>query len=95
MRADVIKVAPRVGGYIVKVAVSDNQFVKQGELLFQIDPVDYQLAVDRSKLKLDQSREDVEALEAALRAAEASVKQQLAAITSAQSKVDESQATGR
>ena len=43
----------------------------KGELLFEIDPSDYQLAVEKAKVSLDQSREDVEALEAALRAAEA------------------------
>ena len=83
VRADIVKIAPRVEGYIVRVAVKDNQFVRKGELLFEIDPRNYQFAVDTDQVSLDQAREDVEALEAAVRAVEASVKQSEAAVTSA------------
>ncbi len=92
VRADVVKIAPRVSGYLVQVAVKDNQFVRERELLFQIDPSSYQLAVDQAQVQLDQAREDVTALEAAVRAAEATVKQRNAAVTSAQGKIDEAQA---
>jgi multidrug resistance efflux pump len=92
VRADVVKIAPRVSGYLVQVAVKDNQWVRKGELLFQIDPSSYQLAADKAQVELDQSREDVTALEAAVRAAEATVKQRNAAVTSAQGKIDEAQA---
>jgi multidrug resistance efflux pump len=70
------------------VAVSDNQQVKQGELLFAIDPSDYELAVKQAQVSLDQAREDVEALEAAVRAAEAVVEQSNAAVNSAQGEID-------
>lgn len=93
VRADIIKVVPRVNGYVSKVAVTDNQFVRKGDLLFQIDPSDYQLAVDKAQVQLDQAREDVEALEAAVRAAAATVKQRNAAVTSAEGKVTEAQAS--
>ncbi|MDH3717521.1 MAG: HlyD family secretion protein, partial [Planctomycetota bacterium] len=83
VRADIIKVVPRVDGYIVKVAVQDNQFVRKGELLFQIDQSDYQLAVDKAQVQLDQSREDVESLAAAVRAAEAAIKEAEAGVVSA------------
>jgi multidrug resistance efflux pump len=92
VRADVVKIAPRVSGYLVQVAVKDNQFVRKGELLFQIDPSSYQLTVDQARVALDQAREDVQALEAELRAAEATVKQRNAAVTSAESKTEEAQA---
>lgn len=92
VRADVVKIVPRVEGYIVQVAVKDNQFVQKGDLLFEIDPRDYQLAVDKAKVQLDQAHEDVKALAAAVRAAQATVQQQEAAVTSAQSKIAEAQA---
>ena len=92
VRADVVKIAPRVNGYLVKVAIHDNQFVRAGDLLFQIDPQPYQLAVDQAKVQLDQSREDVASLEAAVKVAEATVEQQNAAVKSAKGKIDESQA---
>ncbi len=92
VRADIIKVVPRVGGYVVKVRVKDNQFVRKGELLFQIDRRAYQLAVDEAQVQLDQSRENVAALEAEVRAAEATVKQRDAAVTSAEGRIDEARA---
>ena len=92
VRADVVKIAPRVNGYLVKVAIGDNQFVRAGDLLFQIDPQPYQLAVDQAKVQLDQAREDVASLEAAVRVAEATVEQRNAAVKSAQGKIDEAQA---
>jgi multidrug resistance efflux pump len=95
VRADVIKVAPRVSGYVVQVPVSDNQQVKQGQLLFAIDPRDYELAVRQAQVSLDQAREDVEALEAAVRAAEAMVQQSNAAVNSAQGEIDAAKAAIR
>ena len=52
-RANMIGIAPRVSGPIIKVNVSDNQWVREGDLLFEIDPADYQLSVDRAKAALD------------------------------------------
>jgi membrane fusion protein, multidrug efflux system len=52
-RANMIGIAPRVSGPIIKVNVSDNQSVRSGDLLFEIDPADYQLSVDRAKAALD------------------------------------------
>jgi multidrug resistance efflux pump len=92
VRADIIKVAPRVEGYIVQVAVKDNQFVRKGELLFEIDPRNYQFAVDADQVSLDQAREDVAALEAAVRGAEATVKQGEAAVTSADGQIEAARA---
>lgn len=37
VRADTIIIAPDVAGLVDKVYVKDNQFIKKGELLFQID----------------------------------------------------------
>ncbi|VFS56357.1 Inner membrane protein yiaV precursor [Kluyvera cryocrescens] len=38
--ADTIDVVPEVSGRIIELAVKDNQLVKQGDLLFRIDPSD-------------------------------------------------------
>lgn len=92
VRANVVEIAPRVSGYIVQVAIKDNQFVRKGDLLFQIDPSSYQLSVDQAEVDLQQARQDVAALEAAVRAAEATVNQQHAAVASAESQINEAQA---
>ena len=92
VRADIVKLAARVNGYLVNVAVRDNQFVHAGDLLFQIDPQPYQLAVDQADVQLDQAREEVASLQAAVQVAEATVKQRQAAVNSAKGKVDEARA---
>jgi len=43
-----VQVRARVTGYIVKVAFEDGQEVKEGDLLFEIDPRPYQAALDRA-----------------------------------------------
>jgi multidrug efflux system membrane fusion protein len=50
--ADTIDVVPEVSGRIVELAVRDNQAVKQGDLLFRIDPRPYQDALARGKASL-------------------------------------------
>jgi multidrug efflux system membrane fusion protein len=50
--ADTIDVVPEVSGRIVELAVRDNQAVKQGDLLFRIDPRPYQDALARGRASL-------------------------------------------
>src|SRR5262247_4467953 len=50
--ADVINVVPEVAGRIVELHAVDNQAVKQGDLLFVIDPRPYELAVKRARAEL-------------------------------------------
>ncbi len=47
--ANIVAIAPRISGPITRIAVKDNQFVKAGDLLFEIDPVPFQDAVDRTE----------------------------------------------
>jgi membrane fusion protein (multidrug efflux system) len=42
----------RISGYVLKVNVDDNQYVKAGTVLVEIDPKDYQVAVDRAQADL-------------------------------------------
>ncbi|MGF1727695.1 efflux RND transporter periplasmic adaptor subunit [Photobacterium nomapromontoriensis] len=55
VRANIIKIAPRVSGPVVHVAVVDNQFVRQGDLLFQIDPITYQVALSQAEASLERA----------------------------------------
>ncbi len=48
VRADIINVAADVPGYVVDVPVRDNQLVKKGDLLLQIDPEHYEVAVKQA-----------------------------------------------
>src|SRR5580658_9015367 len=56
VRANFIEIAPEVSGRLVELPVKDNAFVKQGGLLFLIDPRPYEYA-------LQQALSDQEALE--------------------------------
>ena len=73
VRADVINITSYVAGKIVKVHVRDEELVNEGQLLFEVDPGSYQLAVDQAAVALDQAREEVQSLEAAVKSARASV----------------------
>ena len=42
-------VSARISGYVVKVNVNDNQWVEKGDVLVEIDPRDYQVAVDKAQ----------------------------------------------
>ncbi len=69
----VTKVAPRVSGQIVTIHVHNNQAVKKGDLLFDIDPQQYQLAVDKAELNLANVKQNNAQLDASIAAARADV----------------------
>lgn len=73
VRADVINITGYVSGKIVKVHVRNEELVNAGQLLFEVDPASYELAVDQARVALDQAREEVQALAAAIKAAHAKV----------------------
>jgi membrane fusion protein, multidrug efflux system len=45
-------VSARISGYVIKVNVNDNQYVPQGTVLVEIDPRDYEVAVDKARADL-------------------------------------------
>ena len=55
----VIAIAPKVAGFVQRVNVSQDQVVKEGELLVQIDPRDYELAVQRAEAALELAGQDI------------------------------------
>jgi multidrug efflux system membrane fusion protein len=73
VRANFIGVAPQASGHIVELHVKDNQFVKEGDLLFLIDPRPYEHAVERAKANLVLTRKEVDSLEKSLTVADASI----------------------
>jgi membrane fusion protein, multidrug efflux system len=50
--ADVVHVAPAVGGRIIEIGVHENSLVRRGDVLFQIDPLPYQLLVAQAHADL-------------------------------------------
>ena len=56
VRANVVGIACRVAGPIVQFPVRDNQPVKKGDLLFEVDPSTYKAAADQCAAKLQQAQ---------------------------------------
>jgi membrane fusion protein (multidrug efflux system) len=81
VRAAKESVNARVAGQVVKIAVIDNQRVQRGQLLFQIDPEPYQIAIDQDEARLGTARLQINALKATYR-------QQLAELQSAKDSED-------
>ncbi len=71
----------RVAGQVIEIAVAENQRVRRGQLLFQIDAEPYQIAVDQAGARLDSARLQVNELKATYR-------QQLAELRSATDTVE-------
>src|ERR1700691_2902939 len=46
-------IAPQVPGYVVQLLINDNTPVKEGDLLVQIDPREYQAEVEQAKASFD------------------------------------------
>jgi multidrug resistance efflux pump len=53
VRANIIQITPRVSGPIISLPINDNQFVKKGDLLFQIDPETFEVELAQAKARLD------------------------------------------
>jgi membrane fusion protein, multidrug efflux system len=52
----------RISGYVIKVNVDDNQEVKAGTVLAEIDPKDFQVALDQAKAELADAQASAQAL---------------------------------
>lgn len=58
VRVYVASVAPEVSGTIVSVPVIDNQYVHKGDLLYEIDPTRFRLALAEAQARVETARED-------------------------------------
>jgi len=56
VRANVVGIAPRVAGPIIQIPIRDNQAVKTGDLLFEIDPATFQATLNNATGKLQQAQ---------------------------------------
>ena len=59
-------VSARISGYVIKVNVNDNQYVEKGTVLVEIDPKDYQVAVDKARADLANAEATANALNIAV-----------------------------
>ncbi|MET3653673.1 HlyD family secretion protein [Dyella japonica] len=81
VRAEVVRIAPDVSGLVTKVPVIDNQEVKKGDVLFEIDPERYHIALAQAEANLN-------AAKAAARAAGANIDAVLASAAARKAEYD-------
>jgi membrane fusion protein, multidrug efflux system len=85
-------VSPRVSGPVVKLLVTDNEHVKAGDVLLEIDPRDYQVVVDQAKADLAAANARVLQAEAQIAVDQAKAEQQNAAVVAAQAPAERAEA---
>jgi multidrug resistance efflux pump len=72
--AFVIPVAAEVAGRVTRVNVRNNQDVKAGDVLFEVDSQPYQIAVDRARADLESTRRQIGASTAGIASAQANLR---------------------
>src|SRR6516162_2159362 len=63
VRVQVASVAPQVSGQITELRVGDNQYVHQGDVLYVIDPFDFEVALREDKAQAQQRAADLQVKE--------------------------------
>src|SRR5210317_1137166 len=93
VRAEVIQITPRVNGPIVRLELVDNQFVRAGDVLFEIDPRTYKATFDQASAAYDKAADNYIAQEKKVESAQAQVRAAQAQIRQAQSSINQFDAT--
>src|SRR5712672_1714034 len=75
VQADMVGLSTDVAGIVTQVLVHDNQKVAKGDTLFKLDPLQFQLALDRAEAQIGNTRNDLVALQASYRNMQAQVGQ--------------------
>ena len=100
VRANFIEIAPEVSGRLAQLPVRDNAFVKQGDLLFVIDPRDYEYALEQAlsdqenlEQRIIDTKRKIAAQNSAVEAADAALRNSATGVRTAGSGVDLAKAT--
>jgi len=75
VQADMVGLSTDVAGIVTQVMVHDNQEVTKGDILFKLEPLQFQLALDRAEAQIGNTRNDLVALQASYRNMQAQVEQ--------------------
>src|SRR5262245_35479497 len=73
VRANFVGIAPQVSGHIVELRVRDNQQVREGDLLFVVDPRPYEIALARARAALALTHKEVQGLRRGVATADAAI----------------------
>jgi multidrug resistance efflux pump len=64
VQAEVVDIAPEIPGTIASVPVHDNQYVHRGDVLFELDPVRFRIAIAEAKAAVERATRDLRLREA-------------------------------
>ena len=84
-------VAPKVGGYVTEIPVTDNQHVNAGDLLARVDQRDYRIAVDQAEAQVAVAQANIDNVQAQLDSQREQIKQAQAQVDQAQAQLQFSQ----
>ena len=84
VKGDMVPVSPQVKGRISKVYIEDNMQVKAGDILFEIEKADYEIALAKSREELSAAEAQIAAINASAAQTEQSVKQAQSLLAKAQ-----------
>jgi membrane fusion protein (multidrug efflux system) len=68
VKANIVPISSAVTGRVIEVMAHDNQAVAAGTVLFRLDPLPYQIAMDGAKARMEVIRTDVQSMRAEYRA---------------------------
>jgi membrane fusion protein, multidrug efflux system len=85
----IIRISPRVSGPVIALHVDDNDLVKAGDVLLEIDPADYQAKVDQAVAAVSAAKSSVEQSNAAVLQAEAGIGEADAALRAAATQAEQ------
>ena len=88
VRAQVVQIATQVTGPLVRVPVQNNQLVKKGDLLFEIDPSTFQATVNLARAQFDNMSDIVRSLADQVAGLKSNLAQRQAEISQAKSEID-------
>ena len=95
IEAHVTPVAPQVAGRVAQLLVRDNQEVKAGEVLLQIDPSDFQTKLDEERANLAASQSRLAQANAQFTVDQAKVEQEKANVIAAQAEANQAEADNK
>ncbi len=83
--ANQVEITAQVSGPVVKVYVRDQQAVNAGDALFDVDPENYEIALDKARAQLELARQSMSQEGAGVSAAQAVLAQRRAEASNARS----------
>src|SRR5277367_298877 len=95
IEAHVTPIAPQVAGRVAQLFVQDNQEVKQGDVLLQIDPSNYQTKLDQEHAGLAAAKSQLAQADAQFTVDQAKVEQEKASVVVAEAEAKQAEADNK